>query len=133
MQDGLSCNFLVMCRPLQLPLRSLLSLGSFSISSNLAAQTRTSSLRFIAEEGALFLSNRTGGGAPQLRTEYVCVLELGLFELSLRLSEDPRAPKVSDLEGGKGKNTSIYLFIYYSVYLFILNFYFQKDPYKILI
>jgi autophagy-related protein 2 len=89
----LSCIFLCY-RPIHLPLRSMLTLGSFSISSNIAAQTRSSSLRFIAEEGALFISDRTRPGAVELKRDYVCVLQLGLFELSLRLSEDPRAPKV---------------------------------------
>ncbi|XP_063242394.1 autophagy-related protein 2 homolog A [Bacillus rossius redtenbacheri] len=80
-------------RPLHLPLRSCLTLGSFSVTSNIAAQTSSSTLRFIAEDVALFLSERAGPRrrAVDLRDDYVCVLDLGLFELSLRLSDAPRA------------------------------------------
>ncbi|KAG8235898.1 hypothetical protein J437_LFUL010128 [Ladona fulva] len=104
-------------RPLHLPLLSVITLGSFSVSSNMAAQTNTSTLRFIAEDAALFISDKvpskqpsarrvrlqgdsvesSGGGlAVDLRRDYVCVLDMGLFELSLRLYEGPHTstPKV---------------------------------------
>ncbi|XP_069689778.1 autophagy-related protein 2 homolog B isoform X2 [Periplaneta americana] len=78
-------------RPLHLPLKSMITVGSFSISSNIAAQTSTSTLRFIAEDAALFISDKTGPRhlttSIDLRKDYVCVLDLGLFELSLRLSD----------------------------------------------
>ncbi|EFN86545.1 Autophagy-related protein 2-like protein A [Harpegnathos saltator] len=74
-------------RPLHLPLRSVLTLGNFSVSSNIAAQTNTSTLRFIAEEVALFVSDKVSGKCVDLRRGYVCVMNLGLFELSLRLNE----------------------------------------------
>ncbi|XP_014472680.1 PREDICTED: autophagy-related protein 2 homolog A isoform X2 [Dinoponera quadriceps] len=74
-------------RPLHLPLRSVLTLGNFSVSSNIAAQTNTSTLRFIAEEVALFVSDKTSGKCVDLRRDYVCAVNLGLFELSLRLNE----------------------------------------------
>lgn len=73
-------------RPIHLPLRSVLTLGSFSISSNIAAQTNTSTLRFIAEDLALFISDKLGNHVD-LRRDFVCVMDLGLFELSLRLNE----------------------------------------------
>jgi len=73
----------------------MVTLGSFSVSSNLAAQTRSSSLRFIAEEGSFFISDKVNVTKnPDLAKDYVSVLTLGLFELSLRLSEDERVPKV---------------------------------------
>ncbi|KAK7872956.1 hypothetical protein R5R35_004266 [Gryllus longicercus] len=73
-------------RPLHLPLRSLITMGSFSVASNIAAHTSTSTLRFIAEEAALFLSDQAQEDRPvDLRKDYVCVVDLGLFELSLRL------------------------------------------------
>ncbi|XP_066992632.2 autophagy-related protein 2 homolog A [Anabrus simplex] len=80
-------------RPLHLPLKSVITMGSFSVSSNIAAQTSTSTLRFIAEDAALFISDKT---RPQvdLRRDYVCVLDLGLFELSLRLCQNPGSPRV---------------------------------------
>lgn len=81
-------------RPLNLPFRSLISLGNFSMSSHLAAQVNTSTLRFIAEECYLFLSDKVSvrGRLPSLapidlRRDYVCIVELSLFELSLRLSD----------------------------------------------
>jgi len=77
------------CRPVHLPLKSVITVGSFSVSSNIAAQTNTSTLRFMAEDAALFVSNKTGSrhlSPPvDLKRDYVCVLDLGLFELSLRL------------------------------------------------
>ncbi|XP_031784416.1 autophagy-related protein 2 homolog A [Nasonia vitripennis] len=72
--------------PIHLPLRSMVTLGSFSVSSNIAAQTNTSTLRFIAEDLALFISDKIGK-VVDLRHDYVCVMDLGLFELSLRLNE----------------------------------------------
>lgn len=74
-------------RPLHLPLRSVVTLGNFSVSSNIAAQTNTSTLRFIAEEVALLVSDKTSAKCADLRRDYVCVMNLGLFELSLRLNE----------------------------------------------
>ncbi|XP_011503827.1 PREDICTED: autophagy-related protein 2 homolog A [Ceratosolen solmsi marchali] len=72
--------------PTYLPLRSMITLGSFSVLSNIAAQTNTSNLRFIAEDMALFISDKIGK-VVDLRHDYVCVMDLGLFELSLRLNE----------------------------------------------
>lgn len=74
-------------RPLHLPLRSTVTLGNFSVSSNIAAQTNTSTLRFIAEEVALFVSDKLSAKCVDLRRDYVCVMNLGLFELSLRLND----------------------------------------------
>ncbi|XP_012275672.1 autophagy-related protein 2 homolog B isoform X2 [Orussus abietinus] len=73
-------------RPLHLPMRSMVTVGSFSVSSNIAAQTNISTLRFIAEDVALFISEKLGAHVD-LRQDYVCVMDLGLFELSLRLNE----------------------------------------------
>jgi autophagy-related protein 2 len=69
----------------------MITVGSFSISSNIAAQTSSSTLRFMAEDAALFISDKTGSrhlSSPvDLRRDYVCVLDWGLFELSLRLCD----------------------------------------------
>lgn len=64
----------------------MVTLGNFSVSSNIAAQTSTSTLRFIAEDIGLFISNKLGKNVD-LRRDYVCVMDLGLFELSLRLND----------------------------------------------
>ncbi|KAH0569025.1 autophagy-related protein 2 homolog B [Cotesia glomerata] len=79
-------NCAVDYRPLYLPLRSMITLGSFSVSSNIAAKTNTSTLRFIAEDVALFLSEKLGNHVD-LKHDYIGVMDLGLFELSLRLNE----------------------------------------------
>lgn len=73
-------------RPIHLPLRSMVTLGNFSVSSNIAAHTNTSTLRFIAEDIALFISNKLGKNVD-LKRDFVCVMDVGLFELSLRLND----------------------------------------------
>lgn len=68
----------------------MLTVGSLSISSNIAAQTKTSTLRFMAEDACLLLSEKSSSSnsiAVDLCKDYVCVLDLGLFELSLRLTD----------------------------------------------
>lgn len=81
-------------RPINLPLRAALAVENFNISSNITTKTPTSILRFIAEEASLFISNKNcdKGDQPEnlsidLRNDYVCVVDLGLFELSLRLTD----------------------------------------------
>ncbi|XP_075223558.1 autophagy-related 2 [Lycorma delicatula] len=76
-------------RPLNLPLRSVVTMGNLSISSNMIAKTNSSTLRFIAEEVCLFISDKTSS-IVDLQADYVCVLDIGLFELSLRLADNPR-------------------------------------------
>ncbi|CAK9813594.1 Autophagy-related protein 2 homolog B [Anthophora quadrimaculata] len=73
-------------RPIHLPLRSMVTLGNFSVSSNITAHTSTSTLRFIAEDIALFISKKLGKSVD-LKRDYVCVMDVGLFELSLRLND----------------------------------------------
>lgn len=68
----------------------MLTVGSFSISSNIAEKTKTSTLRFMAEDACLLLAEKASSGDSigiDLCRDYVCVLDLGLFELSLRLSD----------------------------------------------
>ncbi|XP_045776886.1 autophagy-related protein 2 homolog A [Maniola jurtina] len=85
-------------RPLYLPIRTVLTLGNFSVSSNLIPETNTSYLRFLAQECTLFLSYLIGAKAnmpvpqdddkyPDISKDYVCVLDVGLFELSLRMED----------------------------------------------
>jgi len=57
------------------------------VSSNITAQTNTSTLRFIAEDVALFISDKLREKLVDLKRDYVCVMNFGLFELSLRLNE----------------------------------------------
>nr|XP_022914053.1 autophagy-related protein 2 homolog B isoform X1 [Onthophagus taurus] len=82
-------------RPKFLPLRSVITLGSFSLSCHLAAQSCSSTLRFLAEDCGLFLSEKAPprNGKPSeaaidLRRDYVNVVQLGLFEISLKLHDE---------------------------------------------
>ncbi|XP_050674952.1 autophagy-related protein 2 homolog A isoform X2 [Leptidea sinapis] len=82
-------------RPLYLPIWSVVTLGNFSVSSNLIPETNTSYLRFLAQECTLLLrhvhAKNAGAPAedkqPDIHRDYVCVLDLGLFELSLRMTD----------------------------------------------
>lgn len=79
-------NFSVL-RPLYLPARAFLSVGAVNVSSNIMALTNSSVLRFVVEDACLYLSNRVSYGTVNLQRDYVCVLEIDLIELSLRLRE----------------------------------------------
>ncbi|XP_038206483.1 autophagy-related protein 2 homolog A [Zerene cesonia] len=85
-------------RPLYLPIRTVATLGNFSVSSNLIPETNTSYLRFLAQECTLFLyyvNNAKPNTAvpqddekhPDIHRDYVCVVDVGLFELSLRMAD----------------------------------------------
>ncbi|KAH9636433.1 hypothetical protein HF086_006248 [Spodoptera exigua] len=85
-------------RPIYLPFRTVLTLGNFSVSSNLIAATNTSCLRFLAQECTLFLMHLNGtkpnaavplddDKLPDIVRDYVCVIDLGVFELSLRMAD----------------------------------------------
>ncbi|XP_022818068.1 autophagy-related protein 2 homolog A isoform X1 [Spodoptera litura] len=90
-------------RPLYLPFRTVLTLGNFSVTSNLIAATNTSCLRFIAQECTLFLMHILGtkpnaavplddDKLPDIVKDYVCVVDLGVFELSLRMADKNNCP-----------------------------------------
>ncbi|XP_052756582.1 autophagy-related protein 2 homolog A isoform X3 [Galleria mellonella] len=90
-------------RPLYLPIRTVLTLGNFAVSSNLIAETNTSCLRFLAQECTLFLMHVHGtkphvavpqddDKLPDVTKDYVCVVDVGLFELSVRREDKNNAP-----------------------------------------
>ncbi|XP_014663890.1 PREDICTED: autophagy-related protein 2 homolog B-like isoform X2 [Priapulus caudatus] len=83
-------------RPLYLPLRAIAVVEAFSVSSNVVAESPTSLLRFILEDASLYLSEKCEAPVVELKKNYVCVMDLGLFELVLRMStgQDRRYPKV---------------------------------------
>lgn len=68
-------------RPIHLPLRVLVTMETFNVSSNLTIESNESLLRFIIDDAALYLSDKCSGAANI--KNYVCVLDLGMFELSL--------------------------------------------------
>lgn len=72
-----------------------------NVSSNIIAQTSSSVLRFVIEDAALHLSNRVSFGTVNLQRDYVCVLDIDLLELSLRL----KTPKASASGGANEKTT----------------------------
>ncbi|EDO33743.1 predicted protein, partial [Nematostella vectensis] len=72
-------------RPIHVPLRVLLTFGSFSVSSNLTIESSISLLRFIIDDAALHLSDKCSG--PANLRNYVCVMDIGLFQLSLLTSD----------------------------------------------
>lgn len=82
-------------RPLHLPVKSLLSVDSFSISSNVVAESASSLLRFVIEDGALYLSKKLNHMITDLAKDYVCVADIGRLEILFRSYEgkDQRYPK----------------------------------------
>jgi hypothetical protein len=90
-------NCAVSYKPIYLPLRSVLTMETFSISSNIAAQTSTSVVRFMSEDAAFFLtSNKVASNSTSLRDDYICVMEMDYFELSFRLcsNRSSNAPRI---------------------------------------
>ncbi|KAL3181477.1 hypothetical protein MRX96_036834 [Rhipicephalus microplus] len=77
-------------RPLSLPYQTLVSMESFSISSNITANTTTSQLRIIAEEVFLYISDKVSkDDPPDLSDGYVCVADTDLFDISARTTDVP--------------------------------------------
>jgi len=83
-------------RPLYLPGRVFVSVGTLNVSSNIVAQTNASVLRFVVEDAALHISDRVSYGTVNLQRDYVCVIDIDLLELSLRLHSN--AAQVGDLK-----------------------------------
>ena len=73
------------------------SLGTLNVSCNIVAQTSCSVLRFVVEDAGLHLSNRVSYGTVNLRRDYVCVLDIDLLELSLRMHSGGAADQVLKL------------------------------------
>lgn len=91
-------------RPLHFPFRAIANIGTFMISSNIATGSVGCTLRFVAEDAALCLAPQTINENDKSEdnkitalpsTELICVAELGLFEISLRLNDKvtPLSPK----------------------------------------
>ncbi|XP_026875391.2 autophagy-related protein 2 homolog B isoform X2 [Electrophorus electricus] len=70
-------------RPLYLPVRSLLMVETFSISSSVSLDHSSSSLRIILDEAALFLSDKTNTVSVNLARDYVQVVDMGTLELRI--------------------------------------------------
>ncbi|XP_063146359.1 autophagy-related protein 2 homolog B isoform X2 [Candoia aspera] len=70
-------------KPLFLPTRSLLTVETFSISSSMALDKSSSTLRIILDEAALHLSEKSNA-TVNLQKDYVQVMDMGLLELTIR-------------------------------------------------
>ncbi|KAK2541204.1 Atg2b [Columba guinea] len=70
-------------RPLFLPVRSLLTVETFSISSSVAVDKSSSTLRIILDEAALHLSDKCNTVTVNLHRDYVRVMDMGLLELTI--------------------------------------------------
>ncbi|XP_077993352.1 autophagy-related protein 2 homolog A-like [Glandiceps talaboti] len=83
-------------RPLYLPIRSILTAETFTLSSNIVYDAPISLLRFLIEDAALYLSDKTEASKVDLKKNYVCVMDMGFFELSLKTSDGKisKYPKV---------------------------------------
>uniref|UniRef100_A0A3Q3QAH3 Autophagy related 2B n=1 Tax=Monopterus albus TaxID=43700 RepID=A0A3Q3QAH3_MONAL len=70
-------------RPLYLPLRSLLVVETFSISSSVSLDHSSSTLRIILDDAALFLSDKSNAVSVNLARDYVQVVDMGTLELRI--------------------------------------------------
>ncbi|XP_028828008.1 autophagy-related protein 2 homolog B isoform X2 [Denticeps clupeoides] len=70
-------------RPLYLPVRSLLTVETFSISSSVSLDHSSSTLRIILDEAALFLSDKSNAVSVNLARDYVQVVDMGTLELRI--------------------------------------------------
>ncbi|XP_076267231.1 autophagy-related 2 isoform X1 [Rhynchophorus ferrugineus] len=81
-------------RPFHLPLRSVITIGNFSLCSHLTAVSNTSTLLLLFEDCGLFLSDKAPpkNGVPSIAPvdlvkDYVNIVELALFEISIKTTD----------------------------------------------
>ncbi|CAL9686608.1 unnamed protein product [Knipowitschia caucasica] len=70
-------------RPLYLPLRSLVFVETFSISSSVSLDYSSSTLRIILDETSLYLSDKSNTDLVNLARDYVQVVDMGTLELRI--------------------------------------------------
>ncbi|XP_075387716.1 autophagy-related protein 2 homolog B isoform X1 [Tenrec ecaudatus] len=70
-------------RPLYLPVRCLLTVETFSVSSSVSLDKSASTLRIILDETALHLSDKCNTVTVNLNRDYVRVLDMGLLQLTI--------------------------------------------------
>lgn len=77
----------------------MITIGNFSLSAHLSAQANSSTLYFTAEECGLFLSDKASlkHGAAVLKRDYIRVIDLGLFEFSLKTNKESKNSPHIDL------------------------------------
>ncbi|XP_068195039.1 autophagy-related protein 2 homolog B isoform X2 [Antennarius striatus] len=83
-------------RPLYLPLKSLLLVETFSISSSVSLDHSSSTLRIILDEAALFLSDKSNVVSVNLARDYVQVVDMGTLELRITAVKPGVGEKLSE-------------------------------------
>lgn len=89
-------------RPINFDYRSIITIGALIMSSNITTASSGLTLRFIAEDCTMCLAPHKSAVTRDRKTkstlisvlpasELVCVLDLDLFEISLRLNDKPTA------------------------------------------
>lgn len=74
-----------------MPYQCVLTIGNFSLSSNIVARSKASTLQIVSEDVAFFISARLSKSENlDLVSHYICVMDLGVFELSLKLSKSSK-------------------------------------------
>ncbi|XP_055954080.1 autophagy-related protein 2 homolog B-like [Argiope bruennichi] len=82
-------------RPLKLPVQSVITVENFNMSCNIAATTSTFLFRLISDEMRLFVSNEVTIKIPDLKKNYICVIDSGLIDVSIRTSvNDKDGPRL---------------------------------------
>lgn len=73
----------------------MLTIGNFSLSSNIVARSKASTLQIVSEDVAFFISAHLSKAENvDLMSNYICVMDLGVFELSLILSKGSKESNV---------------------------------------
>lgn len=73
----------------------MLTVGNFSLSSNIVARSKASTLQIVSEDVAFFISTHLSKAENvDLISNYICVMDLGVFELSLKLSKSAKQSNI---------------------------------------
>ncbi|XP_052273890.1 autophagy-related protein 2 homolog A-like isoform X2 [Dreissena polymorpha] len=71
-------------RPEKLPVQTVILAESFTISSNIVSESAASVLRFVLEDGSLFIGKKHKRPNIDLKKDLVCVADISRLELLLR-------------------------------------------------
>lgn len=73
----------------------MLTIGNFSLSSNIVARSKASTLQIVSEDVAFFISAHLSKAENlDLMSNYICVMDLGVFELFLKLGKRSKQSNV---------------------------------------
>ncbi|GFY75857.1 autophagy-related protein 2 homolog B [Trichonephila inaurata madagascariensis] len=77
-------------RPVKLPLLSMVTVENFNMSCNISATTPSFLFRLISDEMRLFISNEVTMKKPDIKKNYVCVVDSGFIDVSIRTGVDDK-------------------------------------------